>query len=515
MTCTGKGKVYLVGAGPGDPGLLTLKGKECLQKADVIVYDNLANRAFLEHAGPGAEVIYAGKEGSRHTLSQEEINRLLVQKAAQGLQVVRLKGGDPFIFGRGGEEAQELVQAHIPFEIIPGITSAIAVPAYAGIPLTHREVTSTVAFITGHEDPTKEHSSIPWDKLTTGAGTLVFLMGVGNLPKIAQSLMIHGRPPETPAAVIQNGTAPGQRTVTGTLREIAEKARIQKIRPPAIIVIGDVVKLREELNWFESRPLYGKRIIVTRAREQASDFVLQLRDLGAECIEFPTIQVIPPESWEPLDHVIENLHHYDWLLFTSVNGVRYFFERLDAKGRDGRDLKGVKIGTIGPKTEEAMRGRGIRPDLVPEEFRAEGLVECFRRQGAKDLKILIPRAAQAREILPEELKRMGALVEVVDAYRTVKPMGDVHKVRDLLAAGEIHMVTFTSSSTVRNFAEMFHSEGDPFALWMEKTAIACIGPVTAKTAEEMGFKVGLTAAEYTIPALAKAIVQFFSSSSVI
>ncbi|MCJ7596474.1 MAG: uroporphyrinogen-III C-methyltransferase, partial [Desulfobacterales bacterium] len=296
-----KGKVYLVGAGPGDPGLLTLKAKESIEKADVVVYDYLANRVFLEYADHKAELIYVGKQGGRHTLSQEEINQLIVDKAQQGLTVVRLKGGDPFIFGRGGEEAEELTKAGIPFEIVPGITSAIAVPAYAGIPLTHRDFTSTVAFITGHEDPTKEKSDIAWDKLATGVGTLVFLMGVGNLPKIARTLVEQGRPPETPVAVIHRGTVPEQRTVTGVLSNIAERVQKAKLKAPGIIVVGEIVKLREELNWFEKRPLFGKRIVVTRAREQASDFLVLLNELGAEGIEFPTIEVIPPPDWEALD----------------------------------------------------------------------------------------------------------------------------------------------------------------------------------------------------------------------
>ncbi|HEX9910859.1 MAG TPA: uroporphyrinogen-III C-methyltransferase, partial [Desulfatiglandales bacterium] len=295
-----KGKVYLVGSGPGDPGLLTLKAKECIEKAHVVIYDYLANRIFLNYARKDAELIYVGKEGGRHTVGQNEINRLIVEKASEGLIVVRLKGGDPFIFGRGGEEAQELVKAGISFEVVPGVTSAIAVPAYAGIPLTHRDFTATVAFVTGHEDPTKETSGISWDKLATGIGTLVFLMGVGNLPKIAASLMEHGRSPETPVAVIRAGTVPGQRTVTGSLGNIGDIAQKEKIKPPAIIVVGDVVGLRKELNWFEERPLFGKKILVTRAREQASDFVARLSELGAECVEFPTIEVIPPLSWKDL-----------------------------------------------------------------------------------------------------------------------------------------------------------------------------------------------------------------------
>lgn len=504
-----KGKVYLVGAGPGDPGLLTLKAKQCIERGDVIVYDYLANRLFLDYARKDAELVYVGKEGGRHTMSQDEINGLIVAKAQQGLNVVRLKGGDPFIFGRGGEEAQEVVKAGIGFEIIPGVTSAIAVPAYAGIPLTHRDYTSTVAFITGHEDPTKETSGIAWDKLATGAGTLVFLMGVGNLAKIASSLMEHGRPPETPVAVIRTGTVPDQRTVTGSLKDIAEIAKKEKMRPPAIIVVGEVVSLRDELNWFEKKPLFGKRIVVTRAREQASDFLAALAELGARCLEFPTIEVAPPASWEDLDRAIRDAGKYQWLVFTSVNGVKYFFERLEALGGDVRDLKGVKIAAIGPATADAVTSKGLRIDLVPGEYRAEAVVEAFRKEDVQGKKILLPRAYEAREVLPQELEKLGAAVDVVEAYRTVKPEGDKDSIGEMLQTGAIDLVTFTSSSTVNNFLDMF--SGEPILEWMDKVAVACIGPVTAKRAEDKGLKVTLVAEEYTIPSLTQAVVDYFTA----
>ncbi|MBN2123932.1 MAG: uroporphyrinogen-III C-methyltransferase [Deltaproteobacteria bacterium] len=506
------GKVYLVGAGPGDPGLLTLKAKACIEQADVIVFDHLANRAFLGYGREDVEFVYVGKKGGSHTRTQDEINRLIVDKARQGLAVIRLKGGDPFVFGRGGEEAQELARAGIPFEVVPGVTSAVAVPAYAGIPLTHRDYTSTVAFITGHEDPTKEQSDIAWDKLATGAGTLVFLMGVGNLPAIAQNLIVNGRSPDTPVAVIHRGSVPGQKTVEGSLKDIAEKVREQGLGPPAVILVGEVAALRRELNWFESRPLFGRRIVVTRAREQSSDFLARLSDLGAECIEFPTIEVIPPESWQDLDKTIDSLDSYQWLLFTSVNGVRYFFERLEAQGKDVRDLKGIKIGAIGPKTADAVRERGIRPDLVPEEYRAEAVVEAFRKKEPAALRILLPRAARAREVLPRELEKMSARVDVVDAYRTVRPNTDTGRVREMLERGEIHMVTFTSSSTVRNFLEMFEEEDrEAFLGWMGGVAVACIGPVTAETAEKEGLQVRLVPSEYTVEALTEAIVGYFKT----
>jgi uroporphyrinogen III methyltransferase/synthase len=503
-----QGKVSLVGAGPGDPGLLTLKGKERIEKADVLVYDHLANRVFLNYARKEAELIYVGKEGGRHTMNQDNINRLIVGKAQQGLNVVRLKGGDPFIFGRGGEEAQELVKAGIPFEVVPGVTSAIAVPAYAGIPLTHRDHASTVAFVTGHEDPSKDASDVAWDKLATGAGTLVFLMGVGNLAHIASSLVRYGRSPMTPVAVIHMGTVAEQRTITGFLQNIAEIANREKIRPPAIVVVGDVVGLRKELNWFEEKPLFGRRIVVTRAREQASEFLSVLSELGAQCLQFPTIEVVGPESWERLDRSIQNVESYHWLVFTSVNGVRYFFDRLEFLGKDVRDLKGVRIAAIGPRTAEAIGEKGIRTDLVPKEYRAEAVVEAFRKEDLQGKRLLLPRALEARELLPLELQELGAEVDVVEAYRTIRPEGDKKSIRTLLQSDQIHMVTFTSSSTVSNFVDMF--PGEPLAEWMKKVPVACIGPVTAARAEERGLKVSLVAPEYTIPSLTQAIVDYFA-----
>ena len=510
MTKNKKGIVYLLGAGPGDPGLLTLKGQACIQKADVIVYDNLANRVFLEYADENAEMIYVGKKGSDHTLSQEEINGLIVGKASEGLTVVRLKGGDPFIFGRGGEEAQELVRAGISFEVIPGVTSAIAVPAYAGIPLTHRDHTSTVAFITGHEDPTKEESAIAWDRIATGVGTLVFLMGVGNLPKIAKTLMAQGRSGDTPVAVIEKGTGAEQRTVTGSLQDIAEKVKREGMRAPAVIVVGEVVTLRHELDWFERRPLFGKRIVVTRAREQASDFKAGLAKLGAECLEFPTISVVPPESWEALDRVLKRLEKYQWIIFTSVNGVKYFFERLVALGWDTRELNGAKVGAIGPKTAQALIARGVQPDLVPKEYRAEAIVESLKDWKILGQRFLLPRASIAREALPLALVDMGAVVDEVPAYRTVKPDHDRGPVKALLERGEIHMVTFTSSSTVTNFVDMFKQEKEALQKWMKAVTVACIGPITARTAEENGLSVNVIPAEYTIEALTEAILAHFS-----
>lgn len=505
-----KGIVFLVGAGPGDPGLLTIKAKECIEKADVLIYDYLANEIFLDYAKNDAEIIYVGKKAKAHTKTQEEINSLICEKALSGLMVTRLKGGDPFIFGRGGEEAQELLKAGVDFEIVPGITSAIAVPAYAGIPLTHRDHTATVAFITGHEDPSKEHSNISWDKLATGIGTLVFLMGIGNLNKICQALIENGRSPETPVAVIRRGTHPEQKTIQGNLNNIYEIAQKEKIKPPGIIIVGEVVGLRQELNWFENKPLFGKKIVVTRAREQASSFLAKLRKLGADCIEFPTIEIIPPKDYAPLDQSIKDLNNYNWLLFTSVNGVKYFFNRLYEKGNDVRALMNIKVGAIGPKTAEEIKKYGIIPDLVPSEYRAEAVIEAFRKFNTDNLKILLPRAAKAREILPDELRKMGAHIDVVDAYRTIMPGKKAETVSKMLKEGKIDMVTFTSSSTVSNFVGMFEDKGDQVKTWLANINIASIGPITSETAKKLGLNINVEPEDYTIDGLTDVIVEYYS-----
>ncbi|MBN1905800.1 MAG: uroporphyrinogen-III C-methyltransferase [Deltaproteobacteria bacterium] len=505
-----KGMVYLVGAGPGDPGLLTIKAKECIERADVLLYDYLANYKFLEYAPPDAEHIYVGKKAGDHTKRQDEINSIICEKAIEGLTVVRLKGGDPFIFGRGGEEAQELLKAGVSFEIVPGITSAIAVPAYAGIPLTHRDHTATVAFITGHEDPSKGESNIAWDKLATGIGTLVFLMGIGNLNNICLALIENGRSPDTPVAVIFRGTHPEQKTITGTLETIYEISQKAGIKPPGIIVVGDVVGLRNELNWFEKRPLFGKSIVVTRAREQASGFMAGLRELGANCIEFPTIEIRPPDDWAPLDRAIERIRDYNWLIFTSVNGVKFFFKRLFEDGKDVRALGEIKVCAIGPKTADEVKGYGIIPDMVPTEYRAEAVIIGFRRLKTDSLKILLPRAKEAREILPDELRKMGAKVDVVESYVTIMPENRVAAISKMLEAGEISMITFTSSSTVTNFMGMFGTNANQVKEWLKDVDIASIGPITSETARRLGLKITVEPESYTIDALTNAIVGHYS-----
>lgn len=503
-----KGKVYLVGAGPGDPGLLTVRGKELIEKAEVVIYDYLANEEFLKYAPPAAERIYVGKKGGDHTLSQDGINALLVEKGTDKV-VVRLKGGDPFVFGRGGEEAQVLVANGIPFEVVPGISAAVAVPAYAGIPLSHRDLTASIAFITGHEraDKDGQDSKIDWAKLSTGAGTLVFFMGVKNLPEICRNLTQNGRPTDTPVAVIRWGTTPMQQTVAGTLADIAQKVKEADLKPPALIVVGEVVKCREELNWFEHRPLFGRKIVITRAREQASDFKFALEELGAHCIEFPTIAIAPPDSWEPLDSALQRLSQYDWIIFTSVNGVHFFMQRLLAAGKDARELKGVKLAAIGPKTAEALETLMLRPDLVPDEYRAEGILEAFAGGDLNGKRFLMPRALAAREILPEKLREWGADVDVVPAYQTLLPEENVADVAEFFRRGEIDCLTFTSSSTVSNFFSLIEKEN--ILPQLHGTTIASIGPITAETAAKYGLKTSIMPSAYTIRGLVDCIVSFF------
>jgi uroporphyrinogen III methyltransferase/synthase len=504
-----EGIVYLVGAGPGDPGLITVKGLACIRKADVLVYDYLANPALLEHARPDAEILYVGKKGGDHTLSQEGINRLLVEKAGGGRIVTRLKGGDPFIFGRGGEEAEVLIEAGIAYEIVPGVTSAIAAPAYAGIPLTHRDFTSTLAFVTGHEDPQKTESQIDWESLARGIGTLVFLMGVKNLPRIAAKLLQFGKSPQTPVALVRWGTTPRQVTVTGTLETIVAQVKAAGLKAPAIIIVGEVVRLREQLAWFEKRPLLGKRVVVTRARAQASDLVRQLSGLGAECLEFPTIAIEPPDDIGPLDDAIDRLAGYQWIVFTSVNGVGHFFERLFARGKDLRALGHLRTVAIGPATAARMRSHGLLADIVPESYRAESIIEAFRHEDVGNCRILLPRAEQARPILPVELEQMGARVDEVTAYRSRPVKDKAEALIDLLEAGKVNLITFTSSSTAANFKAMLPPER--FEDLLQGVVVASIGPITTETALKLGFNVHLTAREFTIEGLCRAIVEHFAA----
>lgn len=501
------GKVYLVGAGPGDPGLLTLRGKACLQEADVVLYDYLANPVLLDYASSEAERIYVGRRGCGTYRPQDEINQLMLQKVREGKCVVRLKGGDPFVFGRGGEEAEWIVEHGIPFEVVPGVTSAVAVPAYAGIPVTHRTLASTVAFITGHEDPAKEETMLEWPRFAAAEGTLVFLMGVKNLSMIVSRLVEEGKSVDTPVALIRWGTYPKQRTVVGTLRDIVDRAKSADIRPPTTVVVGEVVRLREQLNWFETQPLFGKRVLVTRAKAQASELSNLIRARGGEPIECPTIDIRPPDDWAEVDEAIEQLATYQWLVFTSVNGVKAFMQRLWYHARDARALAGLQVCCIGPRTAEEVRRFGIDADLVPETYQAEGLIEVLTRAGVSGQRVLLARAAQAREILPDELERLGAFVRVVKVYKTVVPAIEREHVQQLFRDHSIDVVMFASSSTVRNFFQLFDGVRD-VKKHLNGTIIASIGPITAETIREMGLDVHVMAAQNTIPALVQSLVDY-------
>jgi uroporphyrinogen III methyltransferase/synthase len=503
--------IYLVGAGPGDPGLFTLKGLRCIREADAIVYDRLAPEVLLEHAKPGAELIYVGKKPGNPSMTQEEINALLVELGHAGKTVVRLKGGDPYIFGRGGEEALSLIEGGIPFEVVPGVTSGIAAPAYAGIPVTHRGVSASVAFVTGHEDPAKEHSDVDWNRIANGADTLVLYMSVGRLREISSELIFAGRHPETSVAVVRWGTVPEQHIVTGTLENIADKLVEANLKPPAIAVVGGVVSLREAgLDWYERRPLFGRHVVVTRARTQVGELSAELERLGAQVLEFPTIEIRPPEDFGPLDAAIRDLDSFDWLIFTSVNGVEAFVARLAHHGLDLRGVpRGAKIAAIGSATAQVIREVGLRVDVVPREFRAEALIEEVTGDSLAGQRILIPRARVAREILPEKLREAGAEVVVPSAYESVPSSEGKDELAERLGAGQVDCITFTASSTVENFIRAFGVKAATRLL--SGTRVVCIGPITADTARKHSIRVDVEAKEYTIPGLIEAVVDFFAA----
>ncbi len=494
-------KVYLIGAGPGDPGLFTLKGKAVLEKADVVVYDYLANDALLAHARKDAERIYVGKKGGDHTLSQDGINELIVRKAKEGKVVARLKGGDPYMFGRGGEEAEELLAAGVDFEVVPGVTSGIAGPAYAGIPLTHREHSSSVSFITGHEDPTKPDTAHNWGALAKSASTLVFYMGMKNLPEISRKLIDAGMPEDTPAALVRWGTTPEQRSIASTIEKLPKTAEEHQFSAPCLIVVGGVVSLRNTLNWFEKRPLYGKGVVVTRAREQASDSAAQLAELGANVIEFPTIRIAPLQDYTKVHAALRNLATYRMVVFTSVNGVEHFWRQLAVLRLDSRALSGVLVAAIGPATADALRSRGIVPDFVPDTYVAESVAEGLIRLGGDSLagaKILLPRARVARDVLPDTLAGAGAHVHVLPMYETLPAGENKEDILAKLAAGEIHCITFGSSSTVTNFLSLIPAET---LRQYPDLKLACIGPVTAATLEKAGLPCHIQPQDFTIPGL--------------
>ncbi len=498
------GKVYIVGAGPGDYGLTTLRAVECLEKADVVIYDRLLDTRLLEHARQDAEKIYVGKAAAEHTLPQSEINRLLVQKANEGKSVVRLKGGDPFVFGRGGEEAEALVKNGLEFEVVPGVTSAVAVPAYAGIPVTHRKLAASFAVITGHEDPSKSESSIRWDKLATGVDTLVFLMGMQNLAEIAARLMASGRPGETPAAVITDGAGPRQKTVTGTLHNIVSLAREAGLGPPGILVVGEVVRLRQSLRWFDNQPLFGKRILVTRARHQASVLSKMLAAKGALPVELPVISIQKLADNYELQKEIVNLPRYQWLVFTSGNGVEAFFEVLAVLKLDARALARLKIAVIGAATAAALKQNGLTADCQPAVFTSRGLLDEMAQRNISGQAFLLPRADIADAELSEGLIALGARVRDVVAYRT-SPDETAAAVARSLLAGPVDVVTFTSSSTVANLTAVLESQN----ISLNGARIACIGPKTAEAAARAGLRPHIVAREQTIPGMVAAIEDYY------
>lgn len=497
------GRCYLVGAGPGDLGLVTLRAKQLIERADVVIYDYLCNPEMLRWAPETAEIIYAGKKAGAHTLQQDEINALLVEKARAGKQVVRLKGGDPFLFGRGGEEAQALAAASIPYEVVPGITSAIAAPAYAGMPVTHRGITSHVTFFTGHEDPGKTGSAIDFEALAKLGGTQVMLMGVERIETIAHEMREHGVRADLPVALVRWGTTGRQEVICGTLQDIAQRVAEENFAPPAVAIFGEVVSLGKELRWHDARPLSGKRIVVTRTRKQAGALSGQLRDFGAEVIELPTIRIEPPSDLRAFAELVQDAHGYDWIVFTSPNGVMAFFEMFYKLYDDAREIGGARIAAIGPATAQRVRDFHLKVDLQPDEFVAEAVVREFKKEGdIENLRILIARAEEARDLLPKELGALGAIVDVAFAYRTVAETSDRTNARSRLATEGADMITFTSSSTVENFLALGLA-------WPAGMEVASIGPITSQTARDRDLTIGVEATRHDIPGLVEAILRHF------
>jgi uroporphyrinogen III methyltransferase / synthase len=490
--------VYLVGAGPGDPGLMTARSLELIAAADAVFYDRLIPPGALDGARSDAELVYVGKQPGVASVPQEEIGERLIEATRAGKSVVRLKGGDPFVFGRGGEEGEALREAGVEFEVVPGVTAGVAATAYAGIPVTHRDDASAVAFVTGHEDPLKEASAIDWPALARFPGTLVFYMGVKRLARNAAALIDSGRDPEEPAAAIERGTWPGQRTVAATLGTIAEAVERESVRAPALIIVGEVAKRREQLEWLERRPLHGRRVVVTRARAQASGFAATLRALGAEVVELPAIRIEPRVDSDEVKHVAGGVGAYDLICLTSPNGVRLLFEAMEAAGLDARALAGVTVAAIGPGTARAMAERGVLADVVPERFVAEGLIEALEDEALAGTRVLVARAAEARDVLPDALRERGAEVDVVALYETVREQPGAEEIE---AAQSADYLTFTSSSTVTNLSEAL---GDRFPT---AARIVSIGPITSETIRARGLEVDVEAERHDIDGLLEALLE--------
>lgn len=500
------GKVSLVGAGPGDPGLITAKGLKLIQESDVVIYDRLANPALLVHASPDAELIDVGKIPGRTRLRQPEINDLIIEKALEGNSVCRLKGGDPFVFGRGGEEALALVEAGVPWEVVPGVTSAVAAAAYAGIPVTHRGLATSVTFITGSEDPEKPESQINFESLAKMTGTIVFMMGWSALPDIAAQLIAAGMSPERPSSIIMWGSWNRQRAVSGPLSNIAAIATEAGLSSPAAFVIGEVTELRSSLQWFDNKPLFGKKILITRTRSQVSRFRSLLEAEGAECVEFPAISIVPVEDPSQLDAALSNISSYDWVVFSSSNGVRGVSERMDALGMDSRAFAGVQVAAVGPATGVIVKELlGISSDLVPEEYVSEAVVSALTELGVDGSRILAIRSDLGRDALEKGLEGAGASVDAIVAYQTVAPDDSAARAKEAFGSG-LDVTTFTSSSGVDNLLNLLDGETD----LINATIVACMGPITAARAEERGLNVDVMASERTMESFTQALVDHFS-----
>ncbi len=505
-TASAPGTVSLIGAGPGDPGLMTVKGLARLKAAQVVIYDRLANPELLDSLAPGVLRIDVGKRHGndrdhKGSHSQQAINQLLVEHALGGARVARLKGGDPFIFGRGGEEAQALAAAGIPFEVVPGVTAATAVAAYAGIPLTQRGINTTVTFVTGQEDPNKAETSIHWQELGRADGTLVFFMGVRSLPTIVEKLIAGGRAADTPSAIIQWGTHPHQRTVTAPLSELPQQAA--GITPPALIVVGRVVTLRQQIDWFEQRPLFGKRILTTRSVAQQGQLAERLRDMGGHVICAPTLQLVPPEDFSALDAAIDALGSIDWLVLTSGNGVDAFFARLRAQNRDSRALAGLQVAVVGRQSAKALSAHGITADLIPADAHGEGLAAALMAIGVDGKTVLLAQAENARPVLANSLTQAGATVKTVISYRSIVPDRSLLPAELLADDTRVDYATFTSGATVNHLQQLLGQ--DRFMALLSHARIASIGPVTSRAIEQAGLSVHIQPHHPSVAALAEAV----------
>lgn len=508
------GTVFLLGAGPGDPELITARALRRLGQADVVLYDALVHPEQLRRCRPDAELVFVGKRGGRRSERQADINARMVAEARRGNDVARLKGGDPYLFGRGSEEAEVLAREGIPFEVVPGVPAPMAVAAYTGITLTHRDSASSVAYLTATESVEKDRSSHDWAKLATGVQTLVIFMGLRKLESLMQLLVQHGRSPDTPVAVVQWASLPRQRTVVGTVSDIGARVRDAGIGMPALTIVGETVALRQSLRWYDTRPLFGRRVLVTRPVHQAGSLSELLRDAGAEPVEAPTIRIEPPADAAPLRQAVAELSSYDVVVVTSRNGVEALFDEIGRAGGDARRLGGARLCAIGPKTAEALAQHGVEADIVPHEYRGEAAAEAVLSElgdGVGGARVLLPRAAEAREVLPERLRAAGARVDVVEAYRTVPPGGEERaRIRELFAEGSVDVVTLTSSSTARNLVDAL---GDDAPERLAGVTVASIGPITTETAQSLGVEVDVTAERYTVAGLLDALQRHITMPS--